>query len=1172
MKRYPLLLCATVLALLVPPSPAQVIPNPSFEADTFTVYPGYSGANGGITGWSGGSAGLNPSSGSPFADNGVIPHGANVAFIQSSGSSDERLTTTITGLTPGVVYEVSFRSNSRAGTAAPDASWSLNGEAFVPFTSSPAVGGAAPYYTVIGSFTATGPSAPLAIRNQTASDSSVLVDDFRVVAKEVPGSAWTVSRWVDDASTSISTAFTQWAYNFRSSDPGLELLINGVPLGWAPGGEPEVVGRFAITGADIGPTSDSNQINALPGSGSPSIASSFIYGGDPTTITLEGLTTWQGYRVSIFGVGFSDGSPRVQVFSSGSDERVIDEEAFGENNGMRIDHTFVADGTERTITITPAVAGSTFHLYGLALHRTSLITTLPVSDVADGDATLHGSVNPDGQESTVWFEWGDAGSPFGQQTPSQNLGSGDTEQPFSAPLTGLTPGILYQGRAVLSNALGLFHGETVSFRSGFTTTVSNADDDGPGSLRQSVADAAAGDTIDFAPGLSGQTVLLTSGPLVIDKELSVNAASLADGLTVDGNEAGRVVEVLARVQAALGSLTLQNGVHEALASPPRVAAFGGAIRNAGTLTLDDVILTNNTALGSPLFELWEPSSRLPAANEALGGAVYNTGVLTMNRVTLTDNSAIGSNSTPGISGLGGIRLAGTAKGGAICNLGTLTMQDCLIDSNFAKGGDVAFTDPSSTGVGGAGAGGGIHNVGTLTIVDSSLVRNTARHGISQVFDVAAASAGEGGGIYNIGTATVNQCTLAENLALGGGIGLGNPSVAGSGGGIHNGANGNLTVNQSTISTNRAGNDFIGPFALANDSTEEELLDLLWSGGNEAALGGGITNVDDSSGFGTITVFNTIVAGNSALSSPGLGDFAVTPARYTDQGGNLIDAAPFLGALQTFDGKGPVMFPLFGSPVIDAGLNSATSQFPLDQVGESRLVGANVDAGAVEYALTSVPVPSLIGFSHTVVSTEPVTGVNTVRLSATVSTDGASATGRFEHGPDDAYGVTAEAGAFGSYDQPITLTTDVLLGTGIAYHWRFIMESSAGTLTGPDQLVFIVPNVAPGDLDGDGVVTGAELTTILNEVDGGLATINAAGYFTEAQVQDLNVGTPLIGQVAPGLFRLTLGLEKSIDPATTPFADFSFATPGATLQVNPEGKAEFEFPADDDAAFFRLWSE
>lgn len=69
-------LVATLLVLATSVG-AQTLPNPSFEADSFAVYPGYISGNGTITGWTSSNnerAGLKPAAGAPFADNGAIPN------------------------------------------------------------------------------------------------------------------------------------------------------------------------------------------------------------------------------------------------------------------------------------------------------------------------------------------------------------------------------------------------------------------------------------------------------------------------------------------------------------------------------------------------------------------------------------------------------------------------------------------------------------------------------------------------------------------------------------------------------------------------------------------------------------------------------------------------------------------------------------------------------------------------------------------------------------------------------------------------------------------------------------------------------------------------------------------------------------------------------------------
>ena len=104
---------------------SPTIANPSFEANSFTVFPGYhhQAGNGAIVGWTpSGGAGLNPSAGSPFADNGVVPNGSQVAFIQNAAGAS--LSTVIADLTVGETYKVNFRVNARGGNTATSGSTS----------------------------------------------------------------------------------------------------------------------------------------------------------------------------------------------------------------------------------------------------------------------------------------------------------------------------------------------------------------------------------------------------------------------------------------------------------------------------------------------------------------------------------------------------------------------------------------------------------------------------------------------------------------------------------------------------------------------------------------------------------------------------------------------------------------------------------------------------------------------------------------------------------------------------------------------------------------------------------------------------------------------------------------------------------------------------------------
>ena len=68
------------------------------------------------------------------------------------------------------------------------------------------------------------------------------------------------------------------------------------------------------------------------------------------------------------------------------------------------------------------------------------------------------------------------------------------------------------------------------------TLVDEADgriDDGDVSLRDAIAAAAPGETINFDVSLDGGTILLTLGELSITRSLTVDASELATGLVID---------------------------------------------------------------------------------------------------------------------------------------------------------------------------------------------------------------------------------------------------------------------------------------------------------------------------------------------------------------------------------------------------------------------------------------------------------------------------------------------------------------------------------------------------------------------------------------------------------------------------------------------------------------
>src|SRR5262245_47526493 len=113
---------------------------------------------------------------------------------------------------------------------------------------------------------------------------------------------------------------------------------------------------------------------------------------------------------------------------------------------------------------------------------------------------------------------------------------------------------------------------TLLAKPGRAGTVTTTADSGPGSLRNAIATAAAGDTIDFA--VTG-TITLTNGELLIGKDLTISGPG-AGNLTIRrSTTAGTPDFRIFHLQSGIGTisgLTVSNGRAE----------VGGGIHNEAT--------------------------------------------------------------------------------------------------------------------------------------------------------------------------------------------------------------------------------------------------------------------------------------------------------------------------------------------------------------------------------------------------------------------------------------------------------------------------------------------------------------------------------------------------------------------------------------------------------------
>jgi hypothetical protein len=164
--------------------------------------------------------------------------------------------------------------------------------------------------------------------------------------------------------------------------------------------------------------------------------------------------------------------------------------------------------------------------------------TLAASAIKETEATLNGSVDPEGGgEAEYLFEWGaGSGEAYEHATDAVSLPSDGAEHRVSASVSGLMPGAGYHFRIVAKNSLGTVQGHDVTFTT--TTTPPATGPPGGSSPTQPQSEppptAATGGTAMTAPGPPASNAPRSepaSGPLFGSLELP----STAHGAAVHGS-------------------------------------------------------------------------------------------------------------------------------------------------------------------------------------------------------------------------------------------------------------------------------------------------------------------------------------------------------------------------------------------------------------------------------------------------------------------------------------------------------------------------------------------------------------------------------------------------------------------------------------------------------------
>ena len=220
------------------------------------------------------------------------------------------------------------------------------------------------------------------------------------------------------------------------------------------------------------------------------------------------------------------------------------------------------------------------------------------------------------------------------------------------------------------------------------------------------------------PNVTSGDEIYVTGELTDSFTLDKNVAIVGSaGAILNGNGA-RVMTVNAGVSATISNLTLRNGGG---------TQDGGLVHNAGTLAINNAILTQGNVTG------------------ANGGAIFNSGTLTLTGSTISNSAAQqgGGIENTGVLFISTSTVANNQSiyGGGIDNVsgGTVHLNRAVVINNSASSGGGIYNDASVSA--------------RMWLTDTAVVSNTAQN--------------DAGGIFNGGQLSLVNVTVSNNRLSGG---------------------------------------------------------------------------------------------------------------------------------------------------------------------------------------------------------------------------------------------------------------------------------------------------------------------------------------------------------------------------------------------------------------------
>ena len=605
-----------------------------------------------------------------------------------------------------------------------------------------------------------------------------------------------------------------------------------------------------------------------------------------------------------------------------------------------------------------------------------------------------------------------------------------------------------------------------------TLQVTNENDNGDGSLRQTIANANSGDTIIFAPNVN--YITLTSGHIEINKNLTINGESGNTRITIDGNSNSGIFDILGSVN--INNLTFTKGYGISISGDATAAIL---VDTNATFTANNCTFSKNVA----------------NCGSAVLLSIRSTFIA--NNCTFTENSA-------------------TNDGGAVLVIpsSTFIANNCTFNQNAAYYGGAIFVYMRATfiannctfienlatvGIGSTGGAIYLLDSATFTANNCSFTKNSATNASGAVnIDVSA-------------TFTANNCTFNQNMAYYGGV----TCIEAGGIFIAN----NCAFNQNTAN-HRAGAVDVHPYAIfiadnctfsqniadcdgdttmakvpgggaicLCDNTSLSYLYHCTFDGNQSPIGNAINN-----NGGTLYSYNCIYTGATpqiARRNIAAGNNLIEGVNATRS--NVFGNNQFNGQYITPLDYAKSATRLTASDIqVPAGMtaNEILSKLATDQIGTPRPTTEYVTCGAIEVVAPAPPQT----FTLTV---EATTGGWTTPNGT--STQDSGTVVELRATPEDCYRFLnwSANGTFISSENPllVTISSDTLLTANFEYtcdkKFKFYIRASTHPLLNPRWRNYPIPIYIRAEEN----ISGAIIEQLVIEIDRTLFNPHRVGHLT-----------------------------------------------------------------------------